>query len=57
MRKVYITVKAALVLQLDDGVEVSTVMNEMNYEFTFKDVPGVTLLDEEILDYDITDSK
>ena len=55
-RKVYLEVKVKVILNLDDDTEVSKAMEEVDYNFTsnsnFFDV-----LDTEILDYEITDSK
>ena len=55
-RKVFLEVKIKVVLNMDEGVEVSKVMEEMDYCF-------ISTLDEadventEILDWEIIDSK
>lgn len=55
-RKVYVEAKVKLVLRVDEGEEVSHVMDEL--EYTFSDTTGKAQVeDTEILDYDITDSK
>jgi hypothetical protein len=55
-RKVYITVKVGLLVRVDEGVEVSNVMDEMDYDFTSTD-DRADIEDMEILDYEITNSK
>jgi hypothetical protein len=56
MRKVTVELKVKLVLNVDEGVDVSDVINELNYNFE----PGntnTTVKDQEIVDFDILDSK
>jgi len=55
MRKVTVEVKIKLLLSIDEGIEVSEVVNELEYEFT--DITGkATVEDTEIIDYEVTDS-
>lgn len=55
-RKVYVEVKVRLVIRMDEGVEVSEVINEMDYDFS--DTTGnATVEDMEILGHEVTDSK
>lgn len=55
-RKVYVTVTTKLVLRVDEGVEVSEIMNEMDY--SFKDTTGkATVEDSSMEDFEITNSK
>jgi hypothetical protein len=54
-RKVYLEVKVKVILNLDDDTTVSKVMEEVDYSFDSGD--GFDVLDTEILDYEITDSK
>jgi hypothetical protein len=55
-RKVYVEVKVRLILRVDEGEEISHVMDELDYSFS--DTTGKAQVDDtEILDYDITDSK
>lgn len=56
MRKVYVDVKVKLILNMDDGIEVSEVMDEMDYQF-LPGTEGVEIEDTEIKDYEVTDSK
>ena len=55
-RKVYVNVKVRLILNLDDGIEVAEAIQEMDYRFNSTD-DRFTVEDEEIVDYDVTDSK
>jgi hypothetical protein len=54
-RKVYLEVKVKVVLHIDDDLEVSKAMEEIDYSFNSGD--GFDVLDTEMLDYEITDSK
>lgn len=54
-RKVYLEVKTRLILSIDDTMEVSRAIEEMDYSFNSGE--GFDVLDTEILDYEITDSK
>ena len=54
--KVFVEVKVKLVLNMDEGVEVGEVINEMDYNFS--DTTGhANIEDTEILDHEVTDSK
>jgi len=55
-RKVYLEVKVKVILNLDDDTEVSKAMEEVDYNFT-SNSKYFDVLDTEILDYEITDSK
>ena len=56
MRKVYVELKVKMILNQDEGVETSEILDEMNYNF--QDTTGkADIIDTEILDYDIKDSK
>jgi hypothetical protein len=56
MRKVYVELKMKLVVRVDEGVEVSEVIDELEYDF--KDTTTkATVEDMVILDYEVTDSK
>jgi hypothetical protein len=55
-RKVTVEVKIKLVIRIDEGTEVSQVIDEMDYRFN--DTTGsATIEDTEILDQEVTDSK
>lgn len=55
-RKVTVEVKVKLIINLDEGIEVSEVINELDYDFT-SNTDGVAIEDTEILDHEVTDSK
>ena len=55
-RKVYVEVKTRLILRIDEGESVSGVMENMDYGFR-PDPAQATLEDEEMRDWEITDSK
>ena len=56
MSKVYLTLEVGLVINVNDGVEVTDIVNELDYDFT--DTTGhATILDMAIEDYKIKDSK
>jgi hypothetical protein len=56
MRKVYVDLKVRLVLQVEEGIEIANVLDELDYNFS--DQTGMAdIVDMEIKDYDILDSK
>jgi hypothetical protein len=55
MRKVFVEVKVALVINADEGVDISEVLAEMECSFPFD--TGADIESTEILDSNITDSK
>jgi hypothetical protein len=55
-RKVWVEVKVRLSLEVDEGVEVASVMEEMGHEFT-SSTSAASVVDSEILSHEITDSK
>ena len=56
MRKVYVEVVTRLIIQMDEGIEVSEVLDEMNYNFASA-TNGADIVDMEITNYNIEDSK
>jgi hypothetical protein len=56
MRKVYVDVKIKVIMNMDEGIEVGDVIDEMDYDFT-SNTDGVDIEDTEVLDYEVTDSK
>jgi hypothetical protein len=55
-RKVYVEAKVKLILEMDDGVDLNEVMDEMHYDFqTAYDTSEI--LDATIDGYEIKDSK
>jgi hypothetical protein len=55
-RKVYVNVNVRLVLDMEEGESVSGVLENMDYGFR-PDPEQATLIDEEIRDFNVTDSK
>ena len=56
MRKVYVEVKVRLIIQAEEGVDINDVIQEMDYDFE-STTPGAGILEAEILEHEITDSK
>lgn len=55
-RKVYVDVVVSLIIDQEDGVETSEVIQELDYDFT--DSTGkAEVVSTEIKDYTVTDSK
>jgi len=56
MRKVFVEVKVKLVINQNEDVETSEILDELEYEFT--DTTGkVDIFDATIEDYEVVDSK
>ncbi len=49
-------VKVKLTINMDEGIEVSEVINELDYDFT-SNTDGAVIGNTEILDHETTDSK
>lgn len=56
MRKVYVDVTVKLILEMDEGIELDEVINELDYSFT-STIESATVVDSEIDNFEITDSK
>ena len=56
MRKVYVDVKVHLIVNLDEGIEVNEVLEEMDYTFS-SETDGADIVDTEITHWEIIDSK
>lgn len=56
MRKVTVEVKVKIDISMDEGIEVSEVINEMAYDFT-SGTSKADFLDTEILNFEIKDSR
>jgi hypothetical protein len=56
MRTVHIMVKSHLVLKMDEGVEVQQVMDELESTMISR-TPGAEVMDDAIIDHEVTDSK
>lgn len=56
MRTVTVKLTINLVLNIDEGVEVQEIVNDMSYQFTSEDTRA-TVMDEEITDSEVIDSR
>ena len=56
MRKVYVDVKVRLVINMDEGMEVSDVIDDIDYGF-ISQTDGATVEDESIEHFEVVDSK
>jgi len=56
MRKVTVELKLRLIINADEGMEIGTIIDEMDYDFTYN-FGLADIKDIEILDYEIIDSK
>jgi len=56
MRKVYVNVTTRLIIDMDDGIEVSEVIENMDYDFKPM-TEGVDIVDMEIREHEVIDSK
>jgi hypothetical protein len=56
MRKVTLALQMRIVMSVDEGIEISEVVDELDYTFNDTTTSADTL-DTAIIDYDILDSK
>lgn len=56
MRKVYINVTVRVIVELEEGVSIFEVLDECDYDFV-SNTPDAEIIDTELADYDILDSK
>ena len=56
MRKVYVEVTSRLIIDMDDGTEVTEVLENMDYNFTSQ-TDSADIVDTEIRDWEVQDSK
>jgi hypothetical protein len=56
MRKVYVEMKVRLVVNVDEDTTIGEVIDEMNYSFVDQ-TGNADIIDSEILDYEVKDSK
>jgi len=56
MRKMTVEVKVKLLIKADDDIELSEIMDEMDYNFTDMTTKA-DIEDTEILDYEVVDSR
>jgi hypothetical protein len=55
-RKVRLTLTVAVTVNLDDGIEASEFVENLDYAITSL-TDGADVLDTELVDYEVTDSK
>jgi len=56
MRKVYIEVQFRIIVEADEGVEICDVMDDLDYTL-YSLTDGASVIDTQMRDYEITDSK
>lgn len=56
MRKVTVKLEIKMVISVDEGMEISKVVDELDYQIT-DTTTTADILDAEILDYEVMDSK
>lgn len=56
MRKVYVIVETRLIIHANEGVDIEEVLSNMDYNFVSVS-EGADIIDTEIREWDITDSK
>jgi hypothetical protein len=56
MRKVTVKLAMKIVMTVDEGMEISRVIDELDYQMT-DTTTAADILDTEILDYEVMDSK
>ena len=56
MRKVTVKLEMQLVMRVDEGVEISDVVNELDYDIR-DTTTAADILDTQITDYEVIDSK
>lgn len=57
MRKVFVNVTVQLIINMDEGVTIGEIIQEMDYSFTANSDHPADIVDTEILEWDLTDSK
>ena len=56
MRKVTVKLEMNIVMSVDEGIEISEVINELDYQIN-DTTTTADILDSEIVDYEVIDSK
>lgn len=56
MRKVTLKLQMRIVMSVDEGAEISEVVNELDYQIN-DTTTAADILDTEIIDYEVEDSK
>jgi len=57
MRKVYVDVKVRLIIQANEGQDIEEVLENMDYDFSASPSTNADIVDMEIKEWDIADSK
>ena len=57
MRKVYIELKFRVIMDVEEGVSVDDIVSELDYNIDYNFDERASVLDTEMLDFEITDSK
>lgn len=57
MRKVYIELKFRVILDVEEGVSVDDIVGELDYSIDYNFDERATVIDTEMVDFEITDSK
>ena len=55
-RKVYVNITTRIVMDIQEGIDPYDVINESDYDI-ISNTPGADILDTEITDYQLIDSK
>lgn len=56
MRKVTVKLEMRIVMSVDEGVEISEVVNELDYQIN-DTTTAADILDTELIDFEVEDSK
>lgn len=56
MRKVYVELKVKLVIEMEEGMEVGEVIDDMDYDFN-SNSDNAEIVDSTIEDFEVQDSK
>jgi hypothetical protein len=57
MKKVYVKIEVRAIIRMDEGEEVSSVLENMDYDFTASPNDNADIEDTEITDWEVVDSK
>ena len=55
MRKIYLTIKAKVVIESEEGVEVTELLSHLSMRLS--DESDASVIDSEIISHEVTDSK
>jgi len=57
MRKVYVKIEVRAIIRMDEGEEISDVLENMDYNFVASPDDNADIEDAEITDWEVVDSK